>query len=194
MADGARPDPATLDEATLAFVGRVFALARGGPAATLRDLLGQGLPPNLRDGKGDSLLMLAAYHGQAETVRVLLEAWADPDLPNDRGQTPLAAAAFRGDAAVARLLLDRGAAVDARGEGGRTALAVAAMFDRVEIVRLLLAHGADPAAEDTAGLGPLNAALAMGAAGTPPLIAAALRERPAAQRPRPVHAAGRIGR
>jgi len=183
MAEATRPDPATLDEETLAFVARVFAFARGGQAAELRALLAQGLPPNLRNEKGDSLLMLASYHGQAEAVRVLLEAGADPDLANDRGQVPLAGAAFKGDAAVARLLLEHGAAVDGCAEGGRTALAVAAMFDRVEIVALLLARGADPAARDGAGLDVFGAARAMGAAGTPALIEAALHGATTARQP-----------
>src|SRR5689334_12100952 len=103
-----------LDEDTLAFVGRVFGLARGGVAGELAQLLRMGLPPNLRNEKGDSLLMLACYHGQAEAARVLLDAGADPELANDRGQMPLAGAAFKGALDVARLLLARGAAVDGR--------------------------------------------------------------------------------
>ncbi|MCB4820631.1 ankyrin repeat domain-containing protein [Roseicella aerolata] len=155
-----------LDAETLAFAGRVFGHARGGQASELAELLRMGLPANLRNEKGDSLLMLAAYHGQQEAVRVLLEAGADPDLANDRGQTPLAAAAFKGAADVVRLLLEKGAAVDGRGEGGRTALMVAAMFDRTEILDLLLARGANPLLEDGAGITARAAAERMGAAGT----------------------------
>ena len=71
-----------------------------GQARELGELLRMGLPPNLRNEKGDSLLMLASYHGHADTVRVLMEHGADPELANDRGQTPLAGAAFKGDMAT----------------------------------------------------------------------------------------------
>jgi uncharacterized protein len=166
--------PSGLDDETLAFARRVFGYARGGLARELDELLAMGLPPNLRNEKGDSLLMLASYNGHADAVRVLLERGADPDLANDRGQTPLAGAAFKGDIEVTRLLLDRGAAVDGRSDGGKTPLMMAAMFNRTEMVDLLLAHGADPEARDAAGHDARTAAEAMGAPDTPGQLAQAI--------------------
>ena len=107
-----RPQP---DEETIAFAGRVFQLARDGGAEQMRSLLAQGLPPNLRNDKGDTLLMLAAYHLRTDTVRALLEGGANPEIANDRGQTPLAAAAFKGAMPVVLALLDGGAAIDGAG-------------------------------------------------------------------------------
>ena len=74
-----RPQP---DEETIAFAGRVFQLARDGGAEQMRSLLAQGLPPNLRNDKGDTLLMLAAYHLRTDTVRALLEGGANPEIAN----------------------------------------------------------------------------------------------------------------
>lgn len=162
--DAERP---VLDDATLAFAGRIFQFARLGHAGELAELFSQGLPANIRNDKGDSLLMLAAYNGQAETTQVILEAGGDTELANDRGQTPLAAAAFKGDAAIVDLLIAHGAAVDGAGEGGRTALMTAAMFDRVEIVEHLLARGADPQKRDSTGLSAAELARKMGAQATP---------------------------
>jgi ankyrin repeat protein len=108
----------TLDYETLAFAQRVFDHARFGNAGELEPLLVAGLPPNLRNDKGDTLLMLASYHGRHETARVLMEHGADPELANDRGQTPLAAAAYQGNAEMVRLLLELGAAVNGAGPGG----------------------------------------------------------------------------
>lgn len=130
-----------LDDETLAFAARVFNLARHGDAGELADLLDQGLPVNLRNDKGDTLLMLAAYNGNGPAIDVLLDRGADPDLANDKGQVPLAGAAFKGDLPLAKQLLERGAAVNA---GDRTPLMIAAMFDRVAIAEVLLDHGADP--------------------------------------------------
>src|SRR5699024_9900387 len=45
-------------------------------------------PQNLTNDSGDTLLMLAAYHGHADTVRALLTRGADPNRLNDRGQSP----------------------------------------------------------------------------------------------------------
>lgn len=165
--------PADLDDDTLAFVRRVFQYARTGESGELATLLGQGLPPNLRNERGDSLLMLACYHGYAAAAAALLDAGADPELLNDAGQTPLAAAAFKGDAACAALLLARGARVDSTGPNGKTALMIAAMFNRVEIARLLLEHGADPLAPDAAGVSIAEAAARMGAHDTLALLDAA---------------------
>ena len=153
-----RPHP---DEETIAFAGRVFDLARGGGADQMRALLAQGLPPNLRNDKGDTLLMLAAYHLRTETVRVLLEGGADPEVANDRGQTPLAAACFKGGEAIVRLLLEHGARIEGHGGDGRTALMMAAMFNRTGLVRLLLEHGASREARDARGMTALDAARAI---------------------------------
>src|SRR5918995_7478196 len=127
------PPKPELDEETIAFAQRVFQHARAGQSQELENLLRMGLPPNLRNEKGDSLLMLASYHGHVDAVRALLEHGADPELANDRGQTPLAAAAYQGDAAMVLLLLDLGADVNGCGHNGRTALMTAAMSNRTGI-------------------------------------------------------------
>ena len=111
----------------------LFALVRAGDAATLARLLDMGLVPNLRDGKGDSLLMLAAYHGHVDAVRVLLEHGADASLANDRGQTPLAGAVFKGDTEVVQALLAGGANPAA---GTPSAVDTARMFGRAEVLEL----------------------------------------------------------
>ena len=158
----ADPSDGGPDDGTLAFAARMFDLARHGDAVELGALLDGGLPPNLRNDKGDSLVMLAAYNGNEPAVRTLLAHGADPDALNDNGQCPLAGVAFKGETAIARLLLEHGARPDGAG-GDRTPLMVAAMFDKVEIAGLLLEHGADPAARDRTGVGALDLARGMGA-------------------------------
>ena len=112
------PRPPALDEETIAFAQRIFQHTRAGHADELAQVLDMGLPPNLRNEKGDSLLMLACYHGHAEVARALLEHGGDPELANDRGQTHLAGAAFKGDAKIVRLLLGHGAHVNGSGPDG----------------------------------------------------------------------------
>ncbi|MGJ6964663.1 ankyrin repeat domain-containing protein [Streptosporangium sp. G11] len=91
------------------FATRLFDLARTGDTERLRAYVGAGVPADLTNDRGDTLLMLAAYHGHAGTVRALAELGADPGRANDRGQTPLAGAVFKKEPAVIRALLEAGA-------------------------------------------------------------------------------------
>lgn len=87
-------------------------LARDGEAPALREFLDHGLPVDVQNEAGDTLLMLAAYHGHADTVAMLVERGADVDLCNGRGQCPLAGAIFKGERAVVQVLLGAGADLD----------------------------------------------------------------------------------
>ena len=123
-----------LDDDTLAFAHRVFDLAREGGTAELAPLIDAGLPPNLTNDKGDTLLLLAAYAPSPPTVRALLERGAHPDAVNERGQTPVAAAAFRSSAEAVEALLAAGADPYL---GSPDAVAPAQCFDLPDMVRLL---------------------------------------------------------
>ena len=46
--------------------------ARSGETELLESMVAAGMPVNLRDEKGNSLLMLAAYHAHEHTVNMLL--------------------------------------------------------------------------------------------------------------------------
>ena len=116
--------------------------ARNGETDTLVSMLRSGLAPNLADHKGNTLLMLAAYHGQLATAQALLDYGAEVDRPNDHGQTPLGGVAFKGDLALAELLLAHGADIEADNGMGMTPLMFAAMFGRHEMVELLRHRGA----------------------------------------------------
>jgi uncharacterized protein len=137
------------------------AVIQGNVRALVR-VLDAGLPVDLDDQTGNTLLMLAGYHGRPEATAVLLERGADPNRTNLRGHTPLCGAALRGDARSALLLLERGARVDQVGDDGRTPLMLAAMFDRADVVVLLLEAGADASRTDRAGRGARELAQTMG--------------------------------
>ncbi|WP_081883539.1 ankyrin repeat domain-containing protein, partial [Glycomyces tenuis] len=103
-----------------------FDLARQGETARLLAFVEAGLPVDLVNGSGDSLLMLAAYHGHADTVRALIGRGADVERRNDRDQSPLAGAVFKDYGEVVTVLLAAGADADA---GTPSARQIAAMFD-----------------------------------------------------------------
>ncbi|MGW0906720.1 ankyrin repeat domain-containing protein [Streptomyces sp. NPDC002853] len=122
------PDPEVVELAT-----KIFDLARQGDTAALAAYVDAGVPANLTNDSGDSLVMLAAYHGHADAVRALLERGGDANRANDRGQTPLAGAVFKGEDAVIRALLDGGADPAA---GTPSAVDTARMFAKTELVEL----------------------------------------------------------
>jgi ankyrin repeat protein len=108
-----------------------FDFARAGDTERLRAYIEHGVPANLTDATGNTLLMLAAYHGHAETVSALVELGADPDRTNDRAQSPLAGAIFKGEDDVVEALLAAEADPDV---GTPSARATAEMFDRGELL------------------------------------------------------------
>ena len=125
---------APIDPGVIELAGRVFDLARAGSTQELAAYVDAGVPVDLTNDKGDTLLILAAYHGHPETVGALLDRGADPARVNDRGQTALAAAVFRQSADGVTRLLAAGADPDA---GGPSARATAAFFELPEMLRLL---------------------------------------------------------
>ena len=127
-----------LTEEELAFLQGCFDLARDGDPQLPR-LVDEGLPVNLTNAKGDTLLILAAYHQREETVAALLEAGADPDRVNDNGQTALMSAVFRGNETIVRTLLAAGASQTA---GAHSALDFARVFERTELVPVLEEYAA----------------------------------------------------
>lgn len=105
---------------------QLFDLARQG-ADVLLDLVDANLPVDLADESGNTLLMLAAYHGHAALAAGLAERGADVNRLNGKGQSPLAGAVFKNETEVIRVLIEHGADVDA---GTPSARATAQMFGR----------------------------------------------------------------
>ncbi|MEU8622829.1 ankyrin repeat domain-containing protein [Streptomyces sp. NPDC048623] len=133
MSERETPDQETPDAEVVELAGKVFGLARTGDAAALAAYVDAGVPADLSNENGDSLVMLAAYHGHADAVTALLDRGADADRANDRGQTPLAGAVFKGEDAVIRALLAGGANPEA---GIPSAVDTARMFGKTELLEL----------------------------------------------------------
>lgn len=98
------PSISSLPPAAIELASKLFDFAREGQTAALSQYLDAGIPVNLTNHKGDTLLMLASYHGHADTAAVLLSKGADPDVLNDRGQSVMAGAVFKNHEDVVRVL------------------------------------------------------------------------------------------
>ncbi|WP_335978703.1 MULTISPECIES: ankyrin repeat domain-containing protein [Streptomycetaceae] len=134
------PDPASPSEPpgepahdpeVLQLAAQVFDLARQGDTDKLAAYVDAGVPADLTNDRGDSLVMLAAYHGHASTVLALIQRGADVDRINDRGQTPLAGAVFKGEQDVISALVEAGADPAA---GTPSAIETARVFGRTELL------------------------------------------------------------
>ncbi|HIV77642.1 ankyrin repeat domain-containing protein [Sphingomonas yabuuchiae] len=92
--------------------GALHIVIKRGDETYLRFLLQKGADPNLRDGRGNTPLLLAVAGGQPEMIRILTAAKANPNLPNSSGETPLIRAVQRHDIGMVRELLAAGADPD----------------------------------------------------------------------------------
>lgn len=92
--------------------GALHIVVKRGDATYLRYLLSRGADPNLRDGNGDTPLLLAVQYGQQDLVDILTAAKANPNLANGGGETPLIRAVQKRDLALVRTLLAAGANPD----------------------------------------------------------------------------------
>ncbi len=122
------------DEALIELATKIFGFARAGETTQLLEYLDAGTPVGLANDRGDTLLMLAAYHGHADTVKALLDRGADPNQINDAWQTPLAGAVFKGEKDVVAALVAAGADPHA---GSPSAIEAAQMFGQDDLLNAL---------------------------------------------------------
>ena len=91
--------------------GAVHIVVKRGDSTYLRYLLQRGADPNLRDGNGDTPMLLAVQYGQPELVNVLATMRANANLGNNAGETPLIRAVQRRDLALVRAVLAAGGVI-----------------------------------------------------------------------------------
>ncbi len=100
--------------------GQLFDLARQGATEELSAYVDAGVPVDLTNSAGDSLLLLAAYYAHGDTVGALLARGADHALINDKGQTALTAAVFKQSGDAVSHLLAAGADPDLGDQSARS--------------------------------------------------------------------------
>jgi len=88
--------------------GAIHIVVKRGDAAYLRYLLAKGADPNLRDGQGDTAMMLAVQANQPDLIQILGASKANPNLGNNGGETPLIRAVQRRDLGLVRAVLAAG--------------------------------------------------------------------------------------
>jgi ankyrin repeat protein len=120
-----------------AVIEGVFELAREGRTAPLGEMLDAGVPLDVVNGRGDSLLIVAVYGQHHDTARELLRRGADTAVVNGMGQTALACAVFRGNEPILLELLTAGADPDL---GSHSGVQIADQFALPRMREVLEAH------------------------------------------------------
>jgi ankyrin repeat protein len=130
----------------------MFDYARQGRTEPVALYLKDGYTPNVINARGDSLLIIAAYHRHPDLVALLLQQpGIEVDYQNSMGFTALTGATFKGDTEIMQQLISAGANVNHRNLSDQTALMFGALTGRADAVKLLLANGADANAQDQSG-------------------------------------------
>ncbi len=122
---------------SLEVIEGTFDLARQGRTGPLGEMIDAGVPVDVRNPRGDTLLIVATYAERLETVKDLVRRGADLNAVNANGQTALACAVFRRNEQLLRLLLDAGADQDA---GAHTARQIADQFGLSDMRAVLDSH------------------------------------------------------
>ena len=97
---------------------------------------------DVRDGLGNTALIMAAGGSEITLVRALLDLGANMNAQNSRGERALTFAAQRGGPKVVEMLVSRGAQPDFADQDGSSPLSLAVRYMHADVTRLLLARGA----------------------------------------------------
>ena len=125
----------------------------------LKELLDQGIDPNIKYEFYETALIYATIKGRIDIIRLLLEYKADPNLTDSEGDTALIIASASGDADTVELLLEYKADPNIANDSQYSPLMSASIYNLLYIVRLLLDNGADPIMKNIYGDTALDMAL-----------------------------------
>ena len=127
-------DAPAMDQETAEFAGKIFNLVRSGTPADAQLLvqyIEAGVPVDLTNEDGNTLLMLAAYSGNTDAVRGLIRLGADVNKLNLRNQSIIAGALFKGEDEIVHMLRNAGASLTI---GHPTAIDTARMFGKSDLL------------------------------------------------------------
>ena len=135
-------DPETKGKKGYSAVGNIFEAAQSGNMSMIEEYLDQGLPPDLVDEEGWSILHHAASHGQVEVIKLLHSRGCSVDAVDRHGRTPLHHATTSGECGSISVLVELGSNVNHVDNEGNTPLKCSLMLcERYAAMEELLKYG-----------------------------------------------------
>ena len=141
---------------------QVFAAMDQANWQVVRDLIDQGLSPDVSRSDGRTPLMVAVMENRNDIVSYLLLRGANVNAHDNLGRTPLYFAAERNLEGMAKTLLDSKADPNLSANLGWTPLHIAAQHGYVDTAKLLLERGAAVNAKSDLSETPLYLAASVG--------------------------------
>jgi len=121
----------------------VLSAVKIGDAQGLKQLLDNGISPDVKEGSPTTPLHEAVRRELTDAVRILLDKGANPNVRDSRGDTPLHYALKSNSTFIVKQLLARGANPNMTDHSGKTPLEIGANID-TELEQILKQHGAHP--------------------------------------------------
>ena len=121
--------------------GDILDAVQSGDVATVKKYLEEGVPVDLTDEAGWSLLHHAAALSQVEVITLLHEKGCSVDSVDNEGRTPLHYAATNEDIETIRLLAAMGSNVNSVDSDGNTPLQWSVMCEQYTAIEELIKHG-----------------------------------------------------
>jgi ankyrin repeat protein len=122
-------------------ISRLYNAAKEGDAGTVRQLVADGIPPDMQNIRGVTPLWWASASGHEEVVEVLLATSAvEVNVRSISGRTPLFWAAAYGYSETVRLLLDHGAELNYTDKDGKSPLFMAQFYRQATVIAMLTGH------------------------------------------------------
>jgi ankyrin repeat protein len=118
--------------------------------------LSQGLPVDVMDSNGNTMLMHAAKGGRVKVTKYLLDSGADPNIMTMSGATSLMLAVQGGHVSTVAALVKMHADPNLRGPGVPPTLTYGAAVGNAEIMQMLIQAGAQLKALDQRGFNALE--------------------------------------
>ncbi|KAK3346892.1 heterokaryon incompatibility protein-domain-containing protein [Lasiosphaeria hispida] len=119
-------------------ISRLYNAAKTGDAAAVRQLVGNGTPPDKQNIHGVTPLGIASSRGHEAVAQILLATHAVAvNVRSVSGQTPLFWAAAGGHSEVVRMLLDQGAEQTYTDKGGGSPLSLARLNRQADVIDIL---------------------------------------------------------
>ena len=119
----------------------LISAVKAGNTKAVAELLDEGVPINIKDDEGMSLLHWAAWGGHVTTMRLLIRRGCDVDSVDGRGLTPLHCAAATGQTKAVRELIRKGSSKSVVAGDYGTPLHQAALNGHVETAVAMLEEG-----------------------------------------------------